>query len=127
MEQIVKQNLSWLKQRRSSFYFACKGIASFLQTEVHARIHMSATVITLLAAFYLGLTRMEWIVIIFSIALVWTAEMLNTALEKTLDLLHPGYHPLAGRIKDIAAGAVLITAIAALCAGLIIFIPKLFL
>jgi diacylglycerol kinase len=127
MEQTILQKLSWLKKRSNSFTCAWKGIRIFLQTEVHARIHFSATLINLMMAFYFHLTQMEWIVIIFAIAMVWLAEMMNTAVEKILDLLHPGHHPLAGRIKDMAAGAVLISALTALAMGLIIFIPKIFL
>ena len=69
--------------------------------------------------------RLEWCAIVAAIGLVWTAEGLNTALEALTDLVSPGEHPLAGRAKDMAAGAVLCAAIAAAIIGAIIFLPKL--
>jgi diacylglycerol kinase (ATP) len=75
--------------------------------------------------FYFNITNGEWIVIILCFAIVMTAEAFNSAIEKLVDFVSPGIHPQAGKIKDIAAGAVLITAIIAAIIGCIIFIPKI--
>ena len=77
------------------------------------------------AGFWFGISRGEWCAVIAAIGLVWTAEGLNTALEAVVDLVSPDQHPLAGRAKDVAAGAVLCAAISALVIGLLIFGPRL--
>lgn len=84
-----------------------------------------ASVATAALALYLAVSTAEGCLLILATALVWVAEGLNTALERLTDLASPGFHPLAGKAKDIAAGAVLIAGIAALAVGAIIFIPKL--
>jgi diacylglycerol kinase (ATP) len=74
----------------------------------------------------LGLKKWVAIAVVFSIAFVWIAEMLNTAIEKSMDFISTQKHPQIKLIKDISAGAVLIATIAAVIVGCIIFIPKLF-
>lgn len=71
--------------------------------------------------FFFGITRTEWIVIILCIGVVIAAELFNTAIEKLVDLVSPERHPIAGQVKDIAAGAVLVCAVAAAIIGIIIF------
>ncbi|MBR2161574.1 MAG: diacylglycerol kinase family protein, partial [Bacteroidaceae bacterium] len=73
-----------------------------------------------------GITRMEWVAVILCFSMVISAELFNSAVERLTDLAHPDLHPLAGKVKDIAAGAVLVTAIAAAAVGLIIFLPYVF-
>ena len=75
--------------------------------------------------FGLGITRGEWVVVCLCIGLVISAELFNTAIERLVDLVSPQRHPLAGQVKDIAAGAVLVCALAAIAVGLIIFVPYL--
>jgi diacylglycerol kinase (ATP) len=75
--------------------------------------------------FVLGLERWEWCVLAGATGLVWVAECLNTALEALADLASPGEHPLAGRAKDIAAGAVLCASATAVIVGCLVFGPKL--
>lgn len=75
------------------------------------------------AGIVLGITRTEWIMVVMCIGTVIAAELFNTAIEKLVDLVSPERHPVAGQVKDIAAGAVLICAVAAAIIGLIIFIP----
>ncbi|MGB8168211.1 MAG: diacylglycerol kinase family protein, partial [Chthoniobacteraceae bacterium] len=72
-----------------------------------------------------GLERWEWAAVVGAIGLVWTAEGLNTAVEALTDLVSPGEHPLAGRAKDVAAGAVLCAATSAAVIGLVVFVPRL--
>jgi diacylglycerol kinase (ATP) len=85
----------------------------------------AASVATAALAFYLAVSPLEGCLLLLATASVWVAEALNTALERLTDLASPGFHPLAGQAKDIAAGAVLIAGAAAFAVGAIIFIPKL--
>lgn len=112
-----------LQKRLKSFTYALSGIGSFLNKEPNAWIHCSAIVIVTIAGFLFGITRTEWLVIILCFGIVLAAEALNTAIERLVNLVSPDYHPIAGDVKDIAAGAVLICAITAAIIGLIIFIP----
>lgn len=112
-----------LQKRIKSFTYAFKGIGSFLPKEHNAWIHCTAIVIVTIVGLTLGITRMEWAVVILCFGLVLAAEAFNTAIERLVNLVSPDFHPIAGDVKDIAAGAVLICAIAAAIVGLIIFIP----
>jgi diacylglycerol kinase (ATP) len=107
-----------------SFGYAFRGVAMMLALQANARIHALATVVVVVAGFLVGLKSWEWCAVVGAIGLVWTAEGLNTALEALTDLVSPGEHPLAGRAKDVAAGAVLCAAIAAVVIGAIVFVPK---
>ena len=93
--------------------------------EQNLSFHLIASVIVIIAGFVLGITRTEWMIIALCIGVVIAAELFNTAIEKLVDLVSPERHPIAGQVKDIAAGAVLICAAAAAIVGLIIFIPYL--
>jgi diacylglycerol kinase len=107
----------------ASFGFALRGIVALLRTQANARIHFAATIAVVAAGFFFAITRMEWCAIASAIGLVWTAEGLNTAIECVVDLVSPDHHPLAGRAKDIAAGAVLIAALIAAIIGALVFVP----
>lgn len=89
------------------------------------RIHLLITAIVLALGLFLGLSRVDWLFLLLAIALVLVAEMLNTAVEVVVDLVSPDFHPLAGRAKDVAAGAVLLAALHAVVAGVLIFGPHL--
>ena len=91
----------------------------------NAWIHAAATIVAVAAGFYLQLTKAEWCWIILAIISVWTAEALNTAFEFLTDVASPEFHPLAEKAKDVAAGAVLITAIGSVLLGILIFGPYL--
>ena len=80
-----------------------------------------ATVVVIGAGFFFGLSRIEWGLVVFAITLVWTAEAVNTAIESVVDLVSPERHPVAGRAKDAAAGAVLAAAIGAALIGACVF------
>jgi diacylglycerol kinase len=107
-----------------SFGYAFRGLGILLRTQANARLHATATITVVGAGFWFGISRSEWCLIVVAIGLVWTAEGVNTALEAVVDLVSPDSHPLAGRAKDVAAGAVLCAALAALGIGLIIFGPR---
>lgn len=111
--------------RVQSFKYAFRGIWTMLRTQRNAWIHAAATIAVLIFGGLCSLTRFEWCWIVLAIISVWTAESLNTSLEALTDLASPEIHPLAEKTKDVAAGAVLITAIGAAIIGLLIFIPHL--
>lgn len=104
---------------------AWNGIVYAWKTQAHMRFHGFAAVIVLLTAWWLDAAVQEWLLLIYAIGSVITAETLNTALEAAVDVAHPDFHPLAGIAKDVAAGAVLITAIQSVIIGLLILGPKL--
>ena len=110
-----------------SFRAAGKGIAYCLRTQRNMKIHGAAAVIVLIFSRLLELSPGESCVLLLTIAAVWSAEMLNTAIETVVDLVSPEYHPLAAIAKDVAAGAVLVMALAAVAVGLILFSPRIWL
>lgn len=111
--------------RIRSFRFALRGIWTTLATQHNAWIHAAATLAAVGLGFALGIDRGEWLAVVLAIMAVWTAEALNTAFEALCNVTSPEFHPLVARAKDVAAGAVLISAIGAAVIGLIVFGPKL--
>jgi diacylglycerol kinase len=116
--------MQW-KKRLQSFKFAFQGIADLFRSQPNARIHLAVAVVVVAMGAYLGLSVAEWCMVSLLITLVLALEAVNTALEYLTDLVSPEYHPLAGKAKDAAAGAVLIMTIGAVIGGLLIFLPKL--
>lgn len=108
-----------------SFGYAWRGLGTLLRTQANARLHAAATVLVVAAGFALRISPGEWCAILAAVGLVWLGEGLNTAIETLTDLVSPGPHPLAGRAKDVAAGAVLCAALAALVIGAVVFLPHL--
>lgn len=117
-------SFSW-KARLKSFVYAWEGIVCFFRWEHNAQIHLALTFLALFLSVTLGVDKYEAIAVVFSIAFVWVAEMFNTAIEKIMDFISIEKHPQIKIVKDIAAGAVLVAAIAAAIVGCFIFIPKL--
>lgn len=107
------------------FGYALNGIWHASVTQLNFRVHLVAALVAVYAGYALHISKNEWLWIILSIALVLVAELFNTALEFLVDLVSPEYNKKAGLVKDMSAGAVLITAIGALLIGLMIFLPKL--
>ena len=105
----------------STFRFAFRGIATMLQTEPNAQIHALATLLVVIAGVTLGIDRIEWLCLILTISAVWSLEAVNTAFEALCDVASPDHHPKVERAKDVAAGAVLIAAMAAIGVGVLIF------
>jgi len=114
-------------KRLKSFKYAFTGITDFFSSEPNVKIHLLAGIFAIAAGFFFSISPTEWCLVIISIAMVLSAEGLNTAIEHLTDLVSPNYHELARKTKDIAAGAVLITAIGAAIVGIIIFLPKIIL
>lgn len=115
----------YLAARLRSFRHAFRGISDLVRTQPNARIHLVALAVIVGLGSYFGLSRGEWTVLLLCAAAVLVVEALNTAIEYLVDLVSPGYHPLAGRAKDAAAAAVLLMALGAAVVGLIIFWPYL--
>jgi diacylglycerol kinase (ATP) len=111
--------------RWRSMTLAARGVVVVLRTQHNAWLHAVATTLVILAGLFAGLSRLEWCAIVLAMMAVWTAEALNTALEILVDLVSPSLHPLAGRAKDVAAGAVLISACGAVIVGVLVFAPHL--
>lgn len=106
-----------------SFGYAFEGILT-ASKEQNFRSHLLSAVIVLIAGFFTGLSRVEWFIVLLLIALMFALEMVNTAIERVVDLASTELHPLAKQAKDIAAGAVLVFAVFSAIIGLLIFIPK---
>jgi diacylglycerol kinase len=113
--------IAYLQRRISSFACAIKGAAFLIRSQPHARIHLAATGAVFVLGLALNLQRLEWCILIIAIMVVWVAEGMNTALEAIADAVHPAHHPLIGRAKDVAAAAVLISAVGAVLIGILIF------
>jgi len=111
--------------RVQSFKYAFSGLWTLLSTQHNAWIHAVATLVVVTCGFIVRLSLMEWCVIVLAIIIVWMAEAFNTALEFLADVAHPDYHPLIKKVKDIAAGAVLLSAIGAAIVGGIVFWGKI--
>ena len=100
---------------------AAEGCIHVVRHERNMRIHFFVAFLILLAAVFLGVPRMDWLILCFATCLVLMAEMINTAIEEMLNLLHPRYSPTVGLVKDISAGMVLVAAANALILGFFIF------
>ncbi len=115
-----------IRHRIRSFRDAFRGLWIMLRSQHNAWIHALATVVAVVAGIVAGLTPLQWCAIVLAIGAVWTAEALNTALELLADAASPEPHPLVGKAKDVAAGAVLITALGAVIVALLVFGPLWF-
>lgn len=113
-----------MRARLKSFRYAFAGLRTFFATQHNAIIHLALTIAVLLGAVFFRLSKAEWIAIILVMGFVWTAELFNTAIEKLSDMVSEEFHPTIKFIKDVAAAAVLVSAVAAFLTGALIFIPK---
>lgn len=108
-----------------SFANAAHGISYLFNSQKNARIEISITILVLVAGFLFNISFIEWLAVLICIALVLSLEAINTAIEILADKLHPGADHQIGKAKDVAAGAVLISAIVASIIGILIFAPRL--
>lgn len=115
----------YLQKRLHSFWYAGKGIGYLIRHEAQFQVHIFLATLAIGAGFWLGLSKVEWLCVVICIAVVATAEALNTALEVLVDWLSPEKRAEAGKVKDIAAGAVLLASLGALVVGMLVFLPKL--
>lgn len=113
-----------MKNKKSilnAFGVAFKGIKYCVVNERNIKIHIVAGLLVLILGWYLGVSSLEWGILILTITLVISLEMVNTAIETVVDMLTTKYHPLAKVAKDVAAGAVLVAALGSLVIGAVIF------
>ena len=110
---------------KRTFINAFRGLWHFLRTESNNRFHLPAALLAILAGWYFHIALTEWLFIATAIGIVLAAEAFNASLEKLCDAVKPEQNERVKNTKDMAAGAVLISAIVALTIGLIIFVPKL--
>jgi diacylglycerol kinase len=119
MEQ--NKNMS-ISSRRNSFYFALSGLKQIFNEEPNVKLHTVATLIAIVAGIIKHIGAGQWIAIIVAIGLVWITEALNTCIEKLCDFSCGNeFHPAIKIIKDIAAAAVLISAVVSVAIGVIVF------
>lgn len=111
---------------RASFGYAIQGIINGAWPQRNFRIHLLATIVVSLTAWWLGCSRVEWAILLITMGFVLVSETINTAIETVVDLVSPEYHELAGRAKDVAAGAVLLAALVAVGVALVILVPRLY-
>jgi diacylglycerol kinase (ATP) len=116
-----------LKVRAKSFNSALAGGRVLLVSQHNARIHAAATVLVVIGALIVRVSRLEWALLILAIALVWGMEALNTAIELLADEVSQEQRQRIGEAKDVAAFGVLVAAVASVLIGLFVFIPHLFL
>lgn len=120
--------LDWIGERMHSFLrsfvFAFAGLLYGITAERHVKFHILAMVIVVVAGIWTGLSSIEWMILIILFAGMISLELMNTAIERTVDLVTLERHPLAKAAKDVAAAAVLVFAMACVVIGCIIFLPK---
>lgn len=114
-----------IKTRLQSFKYAFDGFKEFVKSEHNARIHLFFSLVVIILGFLYELNNTEWLFIVFCIALVFITEIINTSIEEIADFICSEDNQKIKKIKDLAALAVLISAIASVTVGLIIFLPKI--
>ena len=121
----IKKERARDKRLVDSFNFAIEGLISALKDEKHMKVHILAAIIIVILAILINASKVEILIISLSVSFVIITELVNTAVEAIIDLVSPERHPLAKLAKDVAAGAVLVAAINALCVGYLLFYDKL--
>ena len=109
----------------AGFGYAFRGFWYVLHTQRNARVHVGIATLVIIAGIVLHISAIEFAILFITISSVFTAEMFNTVFELCVDLASPAYHPLAKTAKDVAAGAVLVSAMLAVVIGVFIFVPHL--
>ena len=116
---------NFITTRYHSFRYALHGWGYVLKTQQNAWIHSLIATLVILLGLWLQLPARDWAILVLTIAMVFTAEFINTAIEAVVDLASPAHHPLAKVGKDVGAAAVLVAALAAVLVGLLILGPPL--
>lgn len=106
-----------------SFVYAFNGFSSSVRSQLNLRIHLLIAAAVVAAGFYYGITGIEWCILLLCIGMVTSAELFNTSIEQLTDIVHPGHHEKAGKVKDAAAAAVLVLALISVVIGIVIFFP----
>ena len=121
----MNKNLISIKKSFKSLAFALNGLRIVFQEQNNARIHVLVALIVIIAGVLLKNSAGEWIAICFAIGMVLMSEIINSAIEYVADFVSPNDHPLIKKVKDLSAGAVLISAITAIIIGIIIYLSKI--
>lgn len=108
-----------------SFVYAFEGLCEVIATERNMRIHLAIATVTVLFAWWLQIPTDHWLILLLVIAGVFVLEILNSAIERTVDLVTEDFHPLAKKAKDASAAAVFVYCLFAVIIGLILFLPPL--
>lgn len=114
-----------LASRLRSFAYAINGLLKLVSTEHNAWIHAVATISVFGLAWQCGVSRVDWMILLVAVAMVWVSEALNTAVEYLANAVSLEFNPHIKHAKDIAAGAVLLAALCAIALGLLVFYPYL--
>lgn len=114
-----------IKGRIRSFRYAIRGVGLMIHSQHNAWLHALATIAVVSIGCLFNITTSEWCWLVLALMAVWTAEAMNTALEFLADVASPEFHPLVEKAKDVAAGAVLLSAIGSVIIGLLVFMPYL--
>ncbi len=118
--------LAGFKKRLFSFKYAGRGILEMFRNHPNFKIQLFFACLATILGLVFGINPFEWIILLLCIGIVLSLETINSAIEYLVDLVSPEFHPIAGKIKDLAAAAVLIFSLISLIIGLIIFIPHFF-
>ena len=114
-----------MKNRIHSFKAAFNGISIAFKSEWNFKFHLIAAIVSILLAYFLNLNSVEFSIILISIGLVISMELINTSIEYLCDFIHPEKHDAIKKIKDISAAAVLISSIISVVIGILVFLPKI--
>ena len=118
----VKKNKNFI----TSVEFAVTGVKTVFKEERNMRKHVAIGILAVLAGLFFGLNQMEWLWLLLAVFLVWIVEVINTVFENVVDMVTDcHFHPIGKKVRDMAAGAVLLTSGFALVVGLILFLPKI--
>lgn len=109
----------------NSFRYAFRGLKYVMSSERNARLHLIMAILALVASIVLRISLQEWLFVVISIALVFFAEITNTAIEKTLDLISQEHNQLVKLIKDMTAAGVLVTAACSILVAVVVFVPRI--
>jgi diacylglycerol kinase len=114
-----------IRKRLKSFTYAFAGLKVLFKEEHNARIHIIVAICVLILGFFLKISPIEWIAVVFAIGFVISMEIFNSAIENIADFISPERNEKIKKIKDLSAAGVLISAITAMVIGLIVFLPKI--
>ena len=112
-----------IRKRLAAFRYALNGISLLFKETFHFKIHFIAAFAAIIGGLYFKISHADWLAIVLSIAIVFTTEAVNSAIEYTVDLSTTSHHPLAKKAKDVAAAAVLLAAVFSCIIACLIFLP----
>lgn len=122
---MMQKKDSFIINRIKSIGIAAKGALLLIKNEASIKVQIVVTILVTCAGFYYNISNNEWLIQLLAIGLVFGTEALNTAIEEIADFIHPNHHKKIGYIKDVAAGGVFFSGIAAILIAMVIYIPKI--